>query len=64
MQLAQLNSGKVNTGTKLAVMMASKKAAEVWPEGKLNSSEAIISALNEGIATGGLGRFRPFFSSQ
>lgn len=44
--------------------VASKKAADVWPEGKLNLSEALIILSKPGMASGGRLRRVKFFKKK
>ena len=42
--------------------VASRNAAELWPEGKLNWSEAVIRLRKPGMKSCGRRRLRAFFS--
>lgn len=61
---AQATSGAAGVAVKETISTTSKNAAEVCPEGKLNSSDAVINALNVGRARGGRWRLSPFFNNQ
>jgi len=43
------------------LIVAIQNAAEVWPEGKLNLSEAVIKEWKLGLKSAGLSRFKVFF---
>ena len=62
--VAQMNTGVAIAGKASADSTAKRNAAEVCPEGKLNSSDAVMIASKEGMAAGGRLRLRPFFNNQ